>query len=260
MKLEFRPKLLDTLPGYGRAAFAGETLHGVTGLHAHTLCEQDAAPFARTLAAIEQRFGDLLPRLAWINFGGGHHITRPGYDLDLLCATLAAFRAHHPNIETVYLDGNVTSHFNPLLDTIRIYRSLLQFCLSSVLSFVLDNALFAGVLWFMAGRDTARREDILVALAIARLVSSNFNYFYNRFVVFERQKSSRRRHRSYYGYFGLVLAIAGASYVLTEGFSAILDAKGFAITVVKIVVETFLFCASYWVQKRFIFKNKNMIK
>jgi len=90
--------------GVRRAAFAGETLHGVTGLHAHTLCEQDAAPFARTLAAIEQRFGDLLPRLAWINFGGGHHITRPGYDLDLLCATLAAFRARHPNIETIYLE------------------------------------------------------------------------------------------------------------------------------------------------------------
>ncbi len=90
--------------GVRRAAFAGETLHGVTGLHAHTLCEQDAAPFARTLAAIEQRFGDLLPRLAWINFGGGHHITRPGYDLDLLCDTLTAFRAHHPNIETLYLE------------------------------------------------------------------------------------------------------------------------------------------------------------
>ena len=90
--------------GVRRAAFAGETLHGVTGLHAHTLCEQDAAPFTRTLAAIEHRFGDLLPRLAWINFGGGHHITRPGYDLDLLCGTLAAFRARHPNIGTVYLE------------------------------------------------------------------------------------------------------------------------------------------------------------
>ncbi|HRR34149.1 MAG TPA: carboxynorspermidine decarboxylase [Kiritimatiellia bacterium] len=90
--------------GIRRAAFAGESLQGVTGLHAHTLCEQDAAPFARTLAAIEQRFGDLLPRLTWINFGGGHHITRPGYDLDLLCDTLNAFRARHPNIETLYLE------------------------------------------------------------------------------------------------------------------------------------------------------------
>ncbi|MDR2850013.1 MAG: carboxynorspermidine decarboxylase, partial [Verrucomicrobiota bacterium] len=68
------------------------------------LCEQDAAPFARTLAAIERRFGDLLPGLAWMNFGGGHHITRPGYDTGLLCDTLNAFRRRHPNIETLYLE------------------------------------------------------------------------------------------------------------------------------------------------------------
>jgi len=90
--------------GVRRAAFDGETLHGVTGLHSHTLCEQNAAPFVRTLAAIEKRFGDLLPRLSWINFGGGHHITRSDYDLDLLCDTLNAFRTRHPNIETIYLE------------------------------------------------------------------------------------------------------------------------------------------------------------
>jgi carboxynorspermidine decarboxylase len=90
--------------GVRRAAFAGETLHGVTGLHAHTLCEQDAAPFARTLAAIEQRFGDLLPRLAWIQFRRRtpHHAAR--LRSGLLCGTLAAFRARHPNIGTVYLE------------------------------------------------------------------------------------------------------------------------------------------------------------
>jgi len=90
--------------GVRRAGFEGEPLGGITGLHSHTLCEQDSAPFARTLAAIESRFGDLLPRLQWMNFGGGHHITRPGYDLDLLCGTLNAFRQRHPNITTLYLE------------------------------------------------------------------------------------------------------------------------------------------------------------
>lgn len=90
--------------GARRAAFPDDALEGVTGFHSHTLCEQDAAPFARTLAAIEERFGDLLPRLSWMNFGGGHHITRPGYDIDLLCDTLNAFRQRHPNIETIYLE------------------------------------------------------------------------------------------------------------------------------------------------------------
>ena len=90
--------------GARRAAFEGQSLKGLTGFHSHTLCEQDAAPFARTLAAIEAHFGDLLPSLSWMNFGGGHHITRPGYDIDLLCETLNGFRARHPNIETLYLE------------------------------------------------------------------------------------------------------------------------------------------------------------
>ena len=54
------------------------------GLHFHTLCEQDADALAATLPAVEAKFGDLLPRMKWLNFGGGHHITRPGYDLATL--------------------------------------------------------------------------------------------------------------------------------------------------------------------------------
>ncbi len=51
------------------------------GLHFHTLCEQDADALAETLPVVEEKFGDLFPRLKWLNFGGGHHITRPGYDV-----------------------------------------------------------------------------------------------------------------------------------------------------------------------------------
>ena len=54
------------------------------GLHFHTLCEQDADALALTLAAVEAKFGGLLPRMKWLNFGGGHHITRPGYRLATL--------------------------------------------------------------------------------------------------------------------------------------------------------------------------------
>ena len=54
------------------------------GLHFHTLCEQDADALEQTLEAVEARFGDVLPRMRWLNFGGGHHITRPGYDMPRL--------------------------------------------------------------------------------------------------------------------------------------------------------------------------------
>ena len=59
------------------------------GLHFHTLCEQDADALAVTLDAVEEKFGDLLPGLKWLNFGGGHHITRPGYDLATLETCIA---------------------------------------------------------------------------------------------------------------------------------------------------------------------------
>ena len=72
------------------------------GLHFHTLCEQDADALALTLAAVEAKFGDLLPRMKWLNFGGGHHITRPGYDIAMLerCIT----RAQQDWGVTVYLE------------------------------------------------------------------------------------------------------------------------------------------------------------
>ena len=54
------------------------------GLHFHTLCEQDSDALAATLPALEAKFGDLLPRMKWLNLGGGHHITRPDYDLATL--------------------------------------------------------------------------------------------------------------------------------------------------------------------------------
>ncbi len=62
----------------------GADLEGVEGLHFHTLCEQNADALAVTLKAVEERFGEYLPRMRWLNFGGGHHITRPDYDLELL--------------------------------------------------------------------------------------------------------------------------------------------------------------------------------
>lgn len=61
-----------------------EDLQGVDGLHFHTLCEQNADALAVTLEAVEKQFGAYLPQMKWLNFGGGHHITRADYDLPLL--------------------------------------------------------------------------------------------------------------------------------------------------------------------------------
>lgn len=68
--------------------FDENDLEGVSGLHFHTLCEQDADALDRTLEAVEKQFGHLLQNMQWLNFGGGHHITREGYDIDRLCACI----------------------------------------------------------------------------------------------------------------------------------------------------------------------------
>ena len=72
-----------------------QDLEGISGLHFHTLCEQGFAELARTLDAVEKKFGHLLHQMSWINFGGGHHITAPEYDIDGLIARIKQFSAKY---------------------------------------------------------------------------------------------------------------------------------------------------------------------
>lgn len=77
-------------------------LDGITGLHFHTLCEQDSDALKATAEKVEQQFGKYLDGMKWINFGGGHHITRDGYDIDILCEVIEHFRDKYSL--TVYLE------------------------------------------------------------------------------------------------------------------------------------------------------------
>ncbi|MDO7711568.1 MAG: carboxynorspermidine decarboxylase [Pseudomonadota bacterium] len=70
-------------------------LDGISGLHFHTLCEQKFEPLARTVKAVEQKFGHLLPQMKWVNFGGGHHITADGYNIDGLIELVKNFSSRH---------------------------------------------------------------------------------------------------------------------------------------------------------------------
>ncbi len=96
--------------GVTRENFRPELLEGITGLHFHSLCEQDSDALETTLAVFEEKFGTFLPRMKWVNFGGGHHITRPGYDVDRLIALIRRFRAKY-DVE-VYLEPGEAVAFN----------------------------------------------------------------------------------------------------------------------------------------------------
>lgn len=88
--------------GILRSEFEGRSLAGVEGLHFHTLCEQLFEPLERTAKAFEEKFGEYLPQMKWLNLGGGHHITREGYDIDALVELIRYFKRKY-DLE-VYLE------------------------------------------------------------------------------------------------------------------------------------------------------------
>lgn len=126
------------------AQFEGQDLTGLDGLHFHTLCEQNFGPLDRTLAVIEANFADYLPQMKWVNFGGGHHITRSDYEVDALIERVRAFSAkydvqvylepgeavalnagilvaevldlHHNHMPLAILDASATCHMPDVLE------------------------------------------------------------------------------------------------------------------------------------------------
>lgn len=84
--------------------FRPDLLEGISGLHFHTLCELNADSLARTLEAVERQFAPFIRQMKWMNFGGGHHITRPDYDVNLLCELIGDFWRRYPNLEAIYLE------------------------------------------------------------------------------------------------------------------------------------------------------------
>ena len=83
--------------------FEVQSLEGISGLMFHTLCEKNADALERTLAVFENTFGNYLSQMSWVNFGGGHHITRDDYDVSLLCRIILDFKKRHPHLD-VYLE------------------------------------------------------------------------------------------------------------------------------------------------------------
>ncbi len=80
-------------------------LEGVSGLHFHTHCEQNADALCRTLEHVERHFKPYLENMEWVNFGGGHHITKSDYDVNLLIQTIKDFKERYHNVEVILEPG-----------------------------------------------------------------------------------------------------------------------------------------------------------
>jgi len=87
----------------------GVDISGIEGFHVHNLCESDSFAAQRTLAAIEDKFGQYLPTLKWLNLGGGHLMTGANYDLEHLISTLKAFKVKYPNLRIIMEPGSAVA-------------------------------------------------------------------------------------------------------------------------------------------------------
>jgi carboxynorspermidine decarboxylase len=88
----YNPCAPNSRLGVKLSDFRPKELEGIEGLHFHTMCEQNSDVLERTLAVFDSKFGKYLNKMKWVNFGGGHHITRPDYDIDKLKKSIQYMR------------------------------------------------------------------------------------------------------------------------------------------------------------------------
>jgi carboxynorspermidine decarboxylase len=100
----YNPCTCHSRLGVTREQLEGNALDGVTGFHVHALCEQGADAFEALLEAFEASFGQYLPKLTWVNFGGGHLITDESYDRARFVRCLQGFQDRNPNILRIYIE------------------------------------------------------------------------------------------------------------------------------------------------------------
>ena len=159
-------------------------------------------------------------------------------------------------INTVYIEENQTSHFRPIRDSIRIYGVIIKYIASSLASTLVDVSLFT-LLNIIFGRLGFSNElRIILAEAIARIISSFVNFSLNRKVVF---KSKEKFGSTMLRYYILCVCQLAASTGLVYLFSTVIfklsDGSLFD-TLIKIVVDTFLFFLSFRIQQTWVFATK----
>lgn len=102
----YNPALPGSRFGVNAADLANGLPEDIEGLHFHALCESSSYDLAKVLAAFEAQFGHLLPKLKWVNMGGGHIMTRDDYDVDHLISLLRGFKKRYPNLEVILEPGS----------------------------------------------------------------------------------------------------------------------------------------------------------
>lgn len=165
-----------------------------------------------------------------------------GYEFELDMLMLCKYeriKITETSIETIYIDNNKSSHFNPIMDSMRIYFLLLRFLIVSILSAVIDNAIFAVTFVFW--------PSILGAQVAGRIGGTTFNYLANKKAVFHSNAPNKNALPKY---LVLVVCSGTASY----GLILLLVAKaGMSAVLAKLLAETVLFALNFVVQRDLVF-------
>ncbi len=165
------------------------------------------------------------------------------YEMNMLIETkVESVKILEIPIDTIYIENNKSSHFNPLVDSMKIYFLLFRFLFSSLFSALIDFIAFISIY------KTTR--NLLYAIIVARIVSGSVNFLVNKNIVFK----DRNRFIPTLFKFVLLLVVRGIiSYLLIERLSFFF---GFTVTTLYLVVESTLFWASFALQRDFVFYHR----
>ncbi len=175
-------------------------------------------------------------------------ISLPGERYEYEMNMLLALRPHGIKlvqipIDTIYIEGNRSSHYRAFQDSMRIFWLLLKYAASSMASFVVEYGVFALMHTFVA-------DQLIGSVVVARAVSSLVNFSLNKHVVFKHTSNSKA---TFFKYYALVLFNVLASYLLIKLFT---EALGFNVYVGKVIADSLLMMVSYVVQRDFVYRRK----
>ena len=170
----------------------------------------------------------------------------------LLEAKRLGMKLKEHTIETVYIDDNAASHFNPLKDSLRIYSLILKYVFSSACATVTDLVAFYLLMRFLGGSLGA--NAVITATVVARAISSAVNYVVNRNVVFSGGKNAGLTVFRYYALAIPVMLCSGGLVTLLR--SAFGTEFAIITTLIKAVVDTLLFFVTFRIQREWVFRKK----
>jgi len=157
------------------------------------------------------------------------------------------------SIKTVYIEKNRSSHFNPLTDSAKIYKPIIKFASGSICSSLIDLGIFTFMV-FITKDIISLDQQIFIATVSARVVSSLFNYGFNRRAVFS---SEEPKHITIIRYYALCVIQTLISYKGVYIMVEALSLQGFHKTLIKLLVDSILFILTFQIQREWVFKKKN---